>query len=208
MNYSGPIETLQVNGNNGDDTFTVSPSSATAIDIFGGGPAAPASPGDKLIYQTPSGQTATQTVTGPDSGYIDATGGYQRVNYDEIETLVFGGDVVVNGTGDDDHMIVTATRRGQRQLRGLDGLRVRDFVAGPTVDFAGLTKLTFNGLAGDDVLTINQPAARFPEPASTGSCSTAGTQVNNGNRLTPTYADLLGDTLQIVGPQRRDGRQA
>ena len=48
-------------------------------------------------------------MTGPDSGYIDATGGYQRVTYDEIETLVFGGDVVVNGTGDDDHMIVTAT---------------------------------------------------------------------------------------------------
>ena len=62
--------------------------------------------------------------------------------------------MVVNGTGYDDHMLVTATGEdtGSYVVWTDSG---SGFVAGPTVNFAGLTKLTFNGLAGDDVLTID-----------------------------------------------------
>ena len=54
------------------------------INVFGGTPAAPADPGDRLEFVTPAGQTATLTITGPDSGTIDVTGGYeQAIDYYE-----------------------------------------------------------------------------------------------------------------------------
>jgi hypothetical protein len=161
-------------------------------------------PGDKLVYLTPTGQTATQTPTGSDSCTIDATGGYQQVTYTEIESLVFGGDVVVNGTDFDDHIVVTATGEasGSYVVWTDSG---SGFVAGPTIGFAGLTKLTFNGLAGDDVMTIAYDAAatKFLNPQY-GVFFHGGTQTNDGNRLTvldpALYGNMLGDTLQVFAP--------
>ncbi|MCL4202554.1 MAG: autotransporter-associated beta strand repeat-containing protein, partial [Pirellulaceae bacterium] len=203
VTYDMFLEELYVNGlNEGGtvgDMFTVTPSLTMQIFIDGDDPAS-VTPGDRLIYQTPSGQTATQHVIDADSGYITATGGYKQVNYDEIESLVFGGDVVVNGTGFDDHIVVTATGEdsGSFVVWTDSG---SGFVAGPTVGFAGLTKLTFNGLAGDDVMTIDyDPAAtKFLNPQH-GVFFHGGTQNNNGNRLTALYAGLLGDTLQVFAP--------
>ena len=207
VTYDMFLEQLHVNGLNETgtvgDTFTVAPSLTMQIFIDGDDPAG-VTPGDQLIYQTPVGQTGTQTPTGSDSGTIDATGGYQRVTYTEIESLVFGGDVVVVGTGFDDHIIVTATGEdaGSYVVWTDSG---SGFVAGPTVGFAGLTKLTFNGLAGDDVMTIayDPAATKFLNPQY-GVFFHGGTQVNDGNRLTALdpvlYADLLGDTLQVFAP--------
>ena len=203
VTYDANLEELHVNGMNeagtAGDTFTVTPSLTMKIFIDGDSPAS-VTPGDKLAYQTPAGQTATQTVSGPDSGTIDATGGYQQVTYREIESLAFGGDVVVNGTGLDDHMIVTATGEdsGSYVVWTDSGA---GFVAGPTVGFAGLTKLTFNGLAGDDVLTIayDPAATEFLNPQS-GVFFNGGSQVNDGNALTPIDASLQGDTLQVFAP--------
>ncbi|HPM84758.1 MAG TPA: hypothetical protein PLF81_28830, partial [Candidatus Anammoximicrobium sp.] len=203
VTYDGNLEELYVSGLNETgstgDTFTVTPSTTMKIFIDGDNPAS-VTPGDKLVFLTPAGQTATQTVNGPDSGTIDATGGYQQVTYTEIESLAFGGDVVINGTGDDDHMIVTATGEDSGSYVVWTDFG-SGFVAGPTVGFAGLTKLTFNGLAGDDVLTIayDPAATQFLNPQS-GVFFNGGSQVNDGNALTPIDADLRGDTLQVFAP--------
>jgi trimeric autotransporter adhesin len=204
--YNANLEELYVDGLNETgttgDTFTVTPSLTMKIFLDGGDPAS-VSPGDTLVYLTPAGQTATQTVTGADSGQIDSTGGYQTVTYQGIETLVFGGDVVVNGTGDDDHMIVTATGpdSGSYVVWTDSG---SGFVAGPTVHFTGLTKLTFNGLGGDDVLTIGYAAgANFLFAPGEGVFFHGGGQNNDGNALTATYSNLRGDTLRLLAPDNK-----
>ena len=67
------------------------------------------SPGDVLNFFTPVGQTATLTNPGPDSGTIETTGGFLDVDFDEIEELNFAGSIIVDGSGEDDLLVIDAT---------------------------------------------------------------------------------------------------
>ena len=106
LNYAG-LDQLSVTSGTDADEFTVAPSTDTEFLIYGGDPTT--TPGDVLNFITPGVQTATLINPGPDLGTIQTTGGYQDVVFDEIERLNFGGNVVVNGTGEDDLLVIDAT---------------------------------------------------------------------------------------------------
>ncbi len=89
-----------------------------------------------------------------------------------------GTTIVLPGTANADTVVVTATgaNSGNYSLNGA-----------PAVSFSGITAFTFNGLAGNDTLTINNPAAGLFAPAG-GIFYDGGTQTG-----------APGDSLQILG---------
>ena len=92
INYA-TIETLHVMGDNNTvpvgvgNTFNVSPSLNTRIDIFGNDPTPPATPGDSLIVDFTGTTGATLTPAGPGAGTFSFTSGHQPVGFTGIETL-------------------------------------------------------------------------------------------------------------------------
>jgi hypothetical protein len=78
VNYDRNLESLQVNGLAGDDSFTVIPSDDTSIDIDGRSPAAPALPGDQLNVQALG-------LEAEDDGSEVQVAGRRAVAYVEIE---------------------------------------------------------------------------------------------------------------------------
>ncbi|MEQ8791942.1 MAG: autotransporter-associated beta strand repeat-containing protein, partial [Pirellulaceae bacterium] len=193
QNLANVLDLTQVNlrGGDGEDHFTVNPSTNVGVDVLGGDPTAPAVPGDQLVYITPPGETNTLTPSGPFSGTISSTGGFLDVTYDEIESLAVTGDIVVNGTAGDDTLVVTATSAdaGSYQL-------ITDGVPGLVVNFTSATSLTFNGLDGDDILRINNPGGGLFDPVD-GVVYDGGT---GGEGNTPAMGDNpTGDGLEILG---------
>jgi hypothetical protein len=158
------------------DDITVNPNILTTIDITGGDPTM--LPGDSLTYLTPPMETSTFTPSGLDGGTIGASGGFQDVTFDEIESLTFGGSISVDGTAGDDVLTITAltANSGTYQING-----------GPIINFSANTDFTFNGLAGDDRLVINNPAGGLFDPVN-------GITFNGGSG-----GQTLGDTLEILG---------
>jgi hypothetical protein len=177
LSYDALEDLTLYSGTDADD-ITVNPNVLTTIDIVGGNPAAPTLPGDTLTYLTPPGESSTFTPDGLDGGTISATGPFQDVTFDEIEGLTFGGSIVVDGTAGDDTLTITAltANSGTYQING-----------GPIINFNANTDFTFNGLAGDDTLIINNPAGGLFDPVN-------GINFNGG-----TGGETLGDTLQILG---------
>ncbi|MFO0867488.1 MAG: hypothetical protein U0935_00950 [Pirellulales bacterium] len=145
------LDDLYVQSGNNSDTFTVTPSAVTVIHLDANDPTSGS--GDVLNYLTPSGSTSTI--------YLDRieSAGYQAVYYQEFETINLGGDVTVVGTGLNDVLTVNATGAAAGSY-----VLTTNLVAGPTVGLAGVTKFTFSGLAGNDKLVINNPAASLFGP--------------------------------------------
>jgi len=188
----GTVGTMTVLGLGGDDVFNVDPSLATVISIDGGSPSAPATPGDTFNFTTPGGEAASDNGSS-----IATTGGYQTVFYTEIETINIAGQIVITGSGEDDHVIVTATGEDSGTYQLITDATGVTPVAGPIVNFTGLAGLTFNGLGGDDVLTLTQPSGDFFNPLA-GVTFNGGGQNGDGNVLGLPGVD--GDTLQINPP--------
>lgn len=72
-------------GEGGEDTFNVTPSLGL-INVVGGTPAFPSTPGDTLNLTQPAGETTTLLNQTIDSGTYQTTGGFADVMYDEIES--------------------------------------------------------------------------------------------------------------------------
>lgn len=86
--YTG-VTTLNVNGGSGDDTFNVTPSATTAIDIEGNNPIPPALPGDTLDVDTTGTTSPVLTVGFVPAGLVGSYTFSNRatVSFQEIETL-------------------------------------------------------------------------------------------------------------------------
>jgi hypothetical protein len=170
------VTSLNVFGDDGNDNFFVSPSTTIDVNIHGGNPTAPASPGDTLQFTTPSGQTSTLLFVSTGTGSISTSGGFLPVDFDGIETPSLAGAVAITGSGDNDLLVVNATGpdSGSYQLiRDYTGSVGGPFV-GPVVSFTGLTSLTFNGQLGNDLLRINNPAGGVFAPVNGVSYSGGG----------------------------------
>lgn len=104
------------------------------------------------------------------------------------------GDIVIFGTGEDDHLELTLTGEDTATFvltRDVGG--INETILG-TVAITDITSITFNGLGGDDVLIINQPDNSFFN-AENGIIFNGGSQNNDGNSL--GIAGVNGDTLVI-----------
>jgi hypothetical protein len=103
--------------------------------------------------------------------------GFNPINYTQIENMSIAniGDLTVTSSGLDDTLVVNATsaNAGNYKLN-----------AGPVISFTGMTKLTFNSLAGSDALTIINPAVGLFAP-------TGGIDYNGGGQP--------GDSLNLLG---------
>lgn len=196
ITYTANLEDLTVNSNDGADVLTVAPSTTLNIDVNGGDPSG-VSPGDTLNFATPAGETATVTNQTADSGTVQTTGGSLDVDYDEIETLNFGGALVVDGTAEDDLLEVVATGAAAGQFRLTSDVNGDNGgpVVGPWINFVGLTSLTFNAGADNDIMQIDNQAGGVLAP-------TGGITFNGGadNDLLINRGGAATSGSYTVGP--------
>jgi hypothetical protein len=75
----------------------------------------------------------------------------------ELDITLVTNEEIVNGTGADDTLIITATSSdtGSYTLNG-----------GAPVPFAGVTRFEFNGLGGNDLMQINNPMGGLFAPVN------------------------------------------
>ncbi|MBI1918453.1 MAG: DUF4394 domain-containing protein, partial [Planctomycetes bacterium] len=164
---------INLNGFDGNDTFNVLPDANVAINVTGHLPRT--APGDTLNFNA-NGDPVTATANSLQ------TPGEQPVTFAGIETINLqntNGSIVVNGTSGPDTLVVTATGpdSGNYSLNG-----------GPAVNFTGATQFTFNGMGGNDLLQVNNPAGGLFAPAG-------GIFYNGGQPNGPPG----GDSLQVLG---------
>ncbi len=181
IDYTG-VADLNVNTLGGSDTVNVAADQNTFITLDGGDPIAPATPGDTLNY-------LSDGVNGFNFGAATITTDTKAdINYSNFESTNVGGNLPINGSDDDDELIINATSAdsGTFQLIRDPGGPNEDI--GPVVGFAGITMLTFNGNAGDDLLQINNNFAGVFAP-------TDGIIYNGGDG----GEDGPGDRLEILG---------
>lgn len=100
-NASDATASTTLNGGPGSDTFNVIPSASGSYTVNGNGPTPPASPGDTLDVEPPTGTTGlaltdTLTPSGHQGAYTFAI--LQPVNYTTIETLITVADLSVTVT--------------------------------------------------------------------------------------------------------------
>ncbi|WP_417382519.1 choice-of-anchor D domain-containing protein [Gimesia sp.] len=184
LSYEDLEDLTFYSGSDADD-ITVNPNISTTINIFGGDPAAPTMPADSLTYLTPGGQISTLSPSGLDGGTIGATGGFQDVVFDEIESLTFGGSVAVTGTAGDDILTISATSANAGTYR-ING--------GPIINLDNITDFTFNGGDGNDTLIIDNSGIT-PTGGSDLFDPTDGIFFNGEGNL----GVGVGDRLQILG---------
>lgn len=172
--YTG-VADLAARGGAGADTFNVDPPALTGTDILidGGDPAAPASPGDTLIFDA-QGQSVD------DTGSTVTANGFEPVDYTNIETLnlqnVSGGLVVNGGGGDDTFRLFVDPALGPAyQINN-----------GPLTALGGAASLTFNGADGNDTMIVDLTGGD-PIPA--------GDMIFNGG----SQAGVPGDSLEVIG---------
>lgn len=190
---SGNRDGILPDGADGDRSQMRNPSGSEsrAEDAENDDAAAPAASHGALVVNTAeAGQTLTpmpsfvppDTPTGGTGasppGVIDAGIALPNPPPPPGEAVPLAGAIVVDGSGGDDTLVVTATGvdSGTYSLNG-----------GPAIAFSGVSSITFNGGAGNDQMTVINPDGGLFAPAG-------GVSVNGG-----TQGGDPGDGLEIVG---------
>jgi hypothetical protein len=195
--YTANLESLQVNGLAGNDTFAVTPSPTAVIGINGGSPSAPASPGDTLAFTPPVGQTSTLVNQTASSGTYQTTGGYKNVNYADIETLAAPNQAPVN-------TVPLSVTTGENVSVAVTGISVSDPDAGSSTVQMTLSVL-HGGLAVNSGVIGGLTAGQV-SGNNTGTVVLTGTiaQINatlavaNGLFYSPTAGFTGTDVLTVT----------
>ena len=89
VGYNASISGLLITGGANSDTFNVTPSSTTTVNIVGGNPPPPATPGDRLNVDATGATSPALTKTATPSGFQGSYtfGNRQPVNFNTIETI-------------------------------------------------------------------------------------------------------------------------
>jgi hypothetical protein len=171
---------LTLDAGDGEDTVTVTPSATMAIDLDGGDPNVPLAPnedGDTLIYVsdgTNAFSFGADTIT---------TDNLADITFTNFEQFAVEGDLVIDGSGDDDLLVINATDADSGTFQLTTDVGGVNEDVGQIVAFSGISGLTFNGLDGDDILRINNPAQDVFAP-------TNGVTFNGGDGA---------DALEVLG---------
>jgi len=165
------LESLEIFGLEGNDTFDVTPG-PIPIFIDGGDPIGQTA-GDRIniLQPDPMNPTAVIFESGPESdegGFI--VGSNARISFDHIEALgaINAAKAVIIGTnGDDDITVIARTAlTNPNQFTGANG--VRDFTtsvnSGPDILWIDTPLIFIDGLSGDDDITVRTPAPPVPGP--------------------------------------------
>jgi hypothetical protein len=201
ISYSGAAS-LTVNGNDGNDTFNVTPG-AIPILVDGGNPVG-VQPGDVLNLNAGGGGVTFFPGPTTDSGgfLVGSSASVSFVHIESIGAILNPGNVTIDGTnGDDDITVIARDNSYAPGTPGLDG--VQDFTAsvnaGPQVLYVNATSLTVNSLSGDDNIVLQTPA---PNDAAWGEPVT----INGG--APQTLGGPLGDTFSLETPDGTTAAQA
>jgi hypothetical protein len=157
VNVTG-AESIRVDGQNGADTFNVTPSELTSFFIDGGAPVGGA-PGDVLNIAAGGSSVTYNPGAETDEGSF-VVGTNQAVSFDHIESIGISGtaSAVINGTNGPDTITVIA--RDASTHAGTDG--AQDFTVslngGPELLFTNVLNLAVNALSGSDQVTLQTPA--------------------------------------------------
>ncbi len=157
------VDSLRVFGNEGDDTFNVTPAADLPIFIDGGDPIGE-SAGD-LLNVLVAPEAFEPGPENDEGGFV--FNGAERVSFDHIEAIgpIIGAPcIVILGThGDDDITVIArdASYQGVNPVpAGLDG--VQDFTVsvngGLEILYVDVPLLYIDALAGDDDIVFRTPA--------------------------------------------------
>jgi hypothetical protein len=188
INYSS-VQNLTVNGSDRGDSFAVTASPTTTIQINDGPTSAPGI--DSLTVKGPGTITVTPSPT-PGNGTVTVSGD-QPINYVSIESLnISSADLVVDGIPDaPDTLDLFATTTSQVLRPAHDsGFYVLD--GGPQVNFDNLNSFTFNSFGGGDTFNVHNPTSgpdTLFAPANSPANALAGVVFNAGG----------GGALNIIG---------
>ena len=211
LTYAG-VEALTVNGRQGDDRLDVDNSSGLVFLLggifFDGG-------GGRDILRLLGAIVVDESVyqVGPGAGagmILHALGGQQQaVSFANLEPVIdlVPGPLTINGTGAANVINMdTGPNSGLAIVGGADSAQVT--VDGfEALEFANKTSLTINGLAGDDVIDLNdapRPAGLTAVTLDGGSgddllIGGAGGDVLIGGRGDDTLRGESGDDVLIPG---------
>jgi hypothetical protein len=84
------ITTVNFNGQTGNDTFSITPHASVEINVDGGAPSLPTTPGDTLGYIA----IGTVSSSGPGAGTINGAG-VQPVDFVDIETILTSTPTII-----------------------------------------------------------------------------------------------------------------
>jgi uncharacterized repeat protein (TIGR01451 family) len=98
---AGSSPLVDIRGQGGSDTFDITPSAGTTFGVHGDAPPPPASPGDTLIVRLDGNASPSLNAARTPDGFQGSWtfGDRQPVNFDTIETLIPGADLVVSQSG-------------------------------------------------------------------------------------------------------------
>jgi hypothetical protein len=161
INYTG-VTALTVNGQDGGDTFNVTPDPAVAFSLDGGDPVG-AMPGSNLAIG--AGSNPTQFYGGPtsDTGSMVVSGD-RPIAFRGMQSFTVTGNpkagVVINGTNGNDVITVQAADGTTNPGSMADG--VQDFTvsvnSGPDFLFIDTPVVTVNTRSGNDQVIVEEPA--------------------------------------------------
>ena len=181
---------VNLNGNAGSDSFTITPSTTVPISVDGGDPVG-VLPGDTLNIVP--GASAVTYFAGPTSdsgGFI--VGADAPVSFTHIESIgpiagagALAGPFTIQGTNGDDDIQVTATGTNSFSFS----------VNGPTVQVTGEPVLLINTMAGDDEVNITGAALGGPVWNETIAVGGATLAAGSGNIDVLSFNTPNGGTL-------------
>ena len=211
-------DSIQLDGAGGSDSYTVQLGNLGGqVDVDD---QAAEGSDDLTIYGTDGADVltvnASQTTGGGETvAYaaelefleVSALDGQDTINvtpFDGLQISIFGGNLIVDGSGSNDVLAVVATgaESGSYVLTSND-------VSGPTVNFAGLTSLTSDAGDGNDNLTITHPGGGLFTPAGgifyngEGAGGDVDSLTLNGGMattVTHSFADENNGTVDWDGP--------
>ncbi|MCA9121452.1 MAG: hypothetical protein KDB11_14780 [Planctomycetales bacterium] len=194
---AGGIESLVVNGLEGDDTFDVTADDDTTVFIDGGDPIGQTA-GDLINIIAGGAVVSWEAGPEPDEGGF-IVGANERISYDHIEALgVFSAaKAIIVGTNDDDEITVIARDDSTHGVLATMSPGIQDFTTAvndsPDILWVNTPEIFIDGLHGDDDITLRTPA---PNQAVWG----VDVFVAGGLASTPE----VGDRLRVETPYQNN----
>ena len=198
----GTTENLELNANDGNDSFTATGNLAPLIAISVDGGA-----GDDTIL---GGNGADRLAGGPGKDFIDGNQGADvALLGDDDDVFQWdpgdGSDTVEGGDGFDT-MLFNGNNMSENFDVSANGQRVRFFrnLGNITMDTAGVENIDLNALGGADNVVVNDMTGTDLTDVHVDLAQVPGSGVDDGQADNVTVNGTAGDDVAIVGQQGSD----
>ena len=189
------VNIYTLRGLGGDDTFTVTPQTALLIEVQGDEPGS----SDTLTYNAQAGQPVTVDLG---LARIQQTT-FGDVNFSGIETLNANANanaLTVNGTGNDDTLVVTpfTATTGTLQNNGADPVVNYSAIAANTLTLApgvGQDTVVIQGNTSTETIDVNTGSVVAGQVGASGQTIATGLAAEDALQI---WADAGTDTINVA----------